>query len=70
MQSLKNKIVFITGASSGIGAACAEQFAKLSNFVDKNDLLVLEKLKEKNKILEKLEENQMIHLESENLSHF
>jgi 3-hydroxy acid dehydrogenase / malonic semialdehyde reductase len=24
----KNKIVFITGASSGIGAACAKQFAE------------------------------------------
>ena len=27
MQFLKNKTVFITGASSGIGKACAEQFA-------------------------------------------
>lgn len=27
MSRLKNKIVFITGASSGIGAACARQFA-------------------------------------------
>lgn len=27
MQKLTNKIVFITGASSGIGKACAEQFA-------------------------------------------
>ncbi|MFC2088864.1 SDR family oxidoreductase [Calditrichota bacterium] len=28
MQNLKDKIVFITGASSGIGEACAEAFAK------------------------------------------
>jgi serine 3-dehydrogenase len=27
-QTLKNKIVAITGASSGIGAACAEEFAR------------------------------------------
>lgn len=27
-MNLKNKIVFITGASSGIGAACAKQFAQ------------------------------------------
>ena len=29
MKNLKNKIVFITGASSGFGKACAEQFAAL-----------------------------------------
>ncbi len=28
MESLKNKIVFITGASAGIGKACAEAFAQ------------------------------------------
>lgn len=28
MESLKNKIVFITGASAGIGEACAREFAK------------------------------------------
>ena len=27
-MSLKDKIVFITGATAGIGAACAEAFAK------------------------------------------
>lgn len=31
MLPLKDKIVFITGASSGIGAACAEQFASLGS---------------------------------------
>jgi 3-hydroxy acid dehydrogenase/malonic semialdehyde reductase len=29
MQNFKNKIVLITGANSGIGLACAEQFAKI-----------------------------------------
>jgi DNA-directed RNA polymerase subunit beta len=37
----------------------AEQFAKLSdNFLDKNDLLLLEKLKEKNKLIEKFKANE------------
>lgn len=31
MQDLKNKIVFISGASSGIGEACAFEFAKLNS---------------------------------------
>ncbi len=29
MMSVKNKIIFITGASSGIGMACAKEFAEL-----------------------------------------
>jgi serine 3-dehydrogenase len=34
MKSLKNKIVFITGSSSGIGKACAEKFAnKKANLI-------------------------------------
>lgn len=52
MRSLKNKIVMITGASSGIGKACAEAFAK------KGSKLILaarriDRLKEIKKILEK-----------------
>jgi DNA-directed RNA polymerase subunit beta len=35
----------------------AEQFAKSNNFVDKNDIMLFEKISEKNKILERLKEN-------------
>jgi len=56
MVSPKNKIVFITGASSGIGKACAEEFAekganlilcaRRKNLIDE----LAEKLKEKTKV--------------------
>jgi len=37
----------------------AEQFAKSNNFVDKNDLVILEKLKEKNKLIERLKTSEL-----------
>jgi DNA-directed RNA polymerase subunit beta len=37
----------------------AEQFAKANNTMDKNDLFILEKLQEKNKLLEKLKKNEI-----------
>lgn len=53
--SMKNKVVFITGASSGMGKACAEQFAILgarlilaARRIDKLELLANE-LKKKHK---------------------
>ena len=36
----------------------AEQFAKSSNTMDKNDILILQKISEKNKILERLKQNE------------
>jgi len=37
----------------------AEYFAKSNEYVDKNEILLIEKLKEKNKILQKFQENEM-----------
>lgn len=51
MLNLENKIVLITGASSGIGEACATEFAKL-----KANLILSARRKEKLKLLaDKLE---------------
>ena len=48
MSQLKNKIVFITGASSGIGKACAELFAK-----EKANLILSARRNERLKTLSK-----------------
>lgn len=46
MQSLENKIVLITGASSGIGKSCAKEFAKL-----KCNLVLVARRKQKLELL-------------------
>lgn len=46
MQSIENKIVLITGASSGIGLACAKEFARL-----KCKLILIARRKERLDIL-------------------
>jgi 3-hydroxy acid dehydrogenase/malonic semialdehyde reductase len=56
MSQLKDKIVFITGASSGIGKACAELFAK-----EKSNLILAARRIEKIKVLaKKLEKEYQI----------
>jgi 3-oxoacyl-[acyl-carrier protein] reductase len=37
MKNLKDKVVVITGAASGIGKALAQQFAKLGSHLALND---------------------------------
>lgn len=56
MLSLKNKTVCITGASSGIGNACAEEFAKLGC----NLLLVARRKDRVDALAEKLQETHPI----------
>lgn len=55
---LKNKIVFITGASSGIGAACAEHFAKAGAKL----LLCARRIDALNKIADALREKYQIDI--------
>jgi 3-hydroxy acid dehydrogenase/malonic semialdehyde reductase len=56
MSQLKDKIVFITGASSGIGKACAELFAK-----EKSNLILAARRIERIKVLaKKLEKEYQI----------
>jgi serine 3-dehydrogenase len=53
MNNLKNKIVFITGASSGIGKACAEIFAKEKA----NLILTARRIERLKSLAEKLEKS-------------
>jgi len=60
MNKLKNKIVFITGATSGIGKSCAEAFAR-----EKSDLILTGRRVERLKNLAaKLEKNYAIKTKS------
>lgn len=58
MQSLENKIVLITGASSGIGKSCAKEFAKL-----KCNLVLVARRKQKLELLaEELKKDYQIDI--------
>jgi 3-hydroxy acid dehydrogenase/malonic semialdehyde reductase len=50
METLKNKIVFITGATSGIGKACATEFAK----ADANLILCARRIELLNKLADQI----------------
>lgn len=56
MSNIKEKIIFITGASSGIGKACAVEFAKLGA----NLLLAARRLDRLNELSKELEQNYKI----------
>jgi serine 3-dehydrogenase len=58
MQNLKNKIVLITGASSGIGEACANEFAKQKA----NLILIARRIKKLNLLAAKLEKKYNIKI--------
>ncbi len=58
MENIKGKIVFISGASSGIGKACAESFAKLGA----NLLLCARSVKKVEEIAEELTAKYQIEI--------
>ncbi len=60
MDNLSGKIVFITGASSGIGKACAEEFAR-----EKADLILAARRSEKLEVLaEELKKKYSIQIKT------
>ena len=58
MERLKNKIVFITGASSGIGKACAEAFAAEKA----NLILAARRFKSSKNMLKNLKKSMVLKL--------
>jgi len=60
MQNLKNKIVLITGASSGIGEACAKEFANQKA----NLILIARRIKKLNQLATKLEKKHNIKIKT------
>lgn len=58
MENLKGKIVFISGASSGIGKACAEEFAKAGA----NLILCARSIEKVEEIAEQLKEKYQIEI--------